>query len=313
MADEVENNVDDAQGFEVTTSDIPEVKEESTPTEEPASSTGSEPEVTTEAKPEEESAPVDNSDGEPEAKGESEPKGDDTTANPEKKSKKGVEKRIGKLVKEREAEKRENADLKRKIAELEGKKDAPKEPIEDDFETHDAYLEAIEVYEGKTEESTPGESNGVEDGAKVDNDPDDGLTGQQQDSLAVLNDTIENAEDLPEDFKELIQADDLQITGEMIEALAECEDPAKVMYHLGQNKDLAAKISKGNSIQQIKAIDNLDKTVGVIPPKPVKLTNVNDVMDPVKGTDVQGKTHTQMSFSEYEKSRASKSKATDGW
>ena len=88
----------------------------------------------------------------------------------------------------------------------------------------------------------------------------------------------------------------------MLEALAECDDPAKVMYHLGQNKDVATEISKGSAAQQMRAILKLDMSVNKAPPpKPIKTTEAPNPIQPVKGSDTQKKSLQDQSFAEYEK------------
>lgn len=312
MADEAENTIDEASEIVVTLSDVPEpqVQEESKP-EELASSESGDTESAEDSKPSEEAV---NAETNGDDKSTEQNLGDNTTADSKiGKPKKGVNKRIGELVKQREDGKRENEGLKREIAELKGDKkpETKSEPEEADFATHSEYLDALDAHElqeesttsDKKEESTTSNSNETEK---------ESLNDDQKTAMAVISEKVKDTENIPEDFEKVALADDVPITSKMLEAIAECEDPAKVLYHLGMNKDIAGEIAGASTIQQVKAIDNLDRTVNVKPPKPVKLTQVADTIDPVKGSDVQGKTQDEMSFSEYEKSR-SQSKVTHGW
>jgi hypothetical protein len=305
MADEAEKTIDETAGMEVTLSDMPEqaTEQEAKTTEEPASSE----EVATEEVVEE----VAEAKAEVDAvEGVEQKSGDDATANTGKKKKNGTEKRIGELVRQREDGKRENEGLKREIADLKSKKDDKKseEPKEKDFETHDEYLDAVDVYETESADTSPDKK--VE---KVSTDSNEApeLSDSQKTASAVLGEKLKDAEK-PDDFEAVAFADDVPISGEMLEVIAECEDPAKVLYHLGQNKDLASEISKASSIQQVKAIDGIDKGEAK-PPKPVKLTKVADAIDPVKGVDFQGKTLDEMSFAEFEKNQNSKVQSNVGW
>jgi hypothetical protein len=304
MADEAENNNDDTAGMVVTLSDMPEpeAQEESKP-EEQASSTGGETESTEESTSTEEAVIADSS---ADDKGIEQKSGDNATADTGKKKKNGTEKRIGELVRQREDGKRENERLTRENAELKSKNDNKKseEPKEKDFGTHDEYLDAVESFEASASDNKPDKE------VSTDSNEAPELNDSQKTASAIMGEKIKGAEK-PDDFEDVAFADDVPISGEMIEAIAECDDPAKVLYHLGKNKDLALEISKASNFQQVKQLDAIDKAV-VKPPKPVKLTKVADVIDPVKGSDAQGKTHDDMNFAEYEKSR-SKSKATDGW
>ena len=110
------------------------------------------------------------------------------------------------------------------------------------------------------------------------------MTDSQKTALAVISEQVENS-DTPDDFEAVALSPDLPITGEMLEALAECDNPTKVMYHLGKNSDLAAGIAAKTSAQQMREIAKLDMTIGSKPPKPIKTTEAPDPISPVKGSD----------------------------
>lgn len=306
MADEAKETIDETASMVVTTSDIPEQPtEQGMETKEELASS----EVVETEEVVEEVAEVKT--GVDAVEGVEQKPGDNATADTGKKKKNGTEKRIGELVRQREDGKRENEGLKREIADLKSKKTEKKseEPKEKDFETHDEYLDAVDVHEADIAKASPDKKD-----EKVSTDSNEApeLSDSQKTASAVLGEKLKDAEK-PDDFEEVAFADDVPISGEMLEVISECDDPAKVLYHLGQNKDLASEISKASSIQQIKAIDNIDRTANVKPPKPVKLTKVADAIDPVKGVDFQGKTLDEMSFSEFEKNQNGKSRTSDGW
>lgn len=232
--------------------------------------------------------------------------GDDTTAEQSKgKKQSNVQKRIDKLVREREQEKRERERLERELAKSKGgnkekpEKQEDKEPVESDFETYDDYLDALDQFENQSEQEQekPAESKG--DKTEKQNEDDDGLTDTQKTSLAILQDVISEA-DKPSDFEEVALAEDVNINGQMLEALAECDNPVDVMYHLGKNKQTAADIAKMTPIKAAREIAKLDLTAKATPPKPKKQTNAPDPINPVKGSDSQKKSLGEMSFSEFE-------------
>lgn len=227
--------------------------------------------------------------------------GDDTTAETETPKKgKGFQKSIDRLTRQREDEKRKNEALEKRIKELEGKdnqdqKAENKEPVEDDFETYDDYLDALDKFD--KQEVKPDEKKAeTKQDDSTDEEP---LTDSQKTALAVTQERVASA-DKPDDFDEVALNPDLPVTGEMLEALSECDDPAKVMYHLGQNKDLAAEIAAKSGFQQAVAIAKLDVSVVSKPKKPTKITQAPDVIEPVNGTDSQKKSHSEMTFSEFE-------------
>ncbi|ABV74299.1 hypothetical protein BA3_0014 [Thalassomonas phage BA3] len=294
----VENteNKDETSGFVITSSDLPEVQpeaqEEQKPTEEATPEAGA---TVEEGKQEE--TPVEQGDKPDDS-------GTDTAADTEKpKKQNGVQKRIDQVVREREDERRKNEALQRELDELKkGKQQKPegetKEPVESDFETYDEYLDALDKFDKqssdqKSEKETAPEKKDTESQA------DDELTDSQKTALAITQERV-NSADKPDDFEKVALNPDLPITGDMLEALAECDDPAKVMYHLGQNESLATEIAGKSPAQQMRAIAKLDLTVTSKPPKPTKTTNAPEPITPVAGSDAQQKSPSEMTQAEYE-------------
>ena len=243
--------------------------------------------------------------------------GTDTAAEDDKANKpNGVQKRIDKVVREREDQKRKNETLEARIKELEGKepgkdKDQAKEPVESDFETYDKYLDALDKFDKQPDQKVEKETTTE----KKDNDSqaESELTDSQKTALAVTQERV-SAADKPEDFAEVALNPELPITGDMLEALSECDDPAKVMYHLGQNKDLAAEIAGKTPVQAARAIAKLDMTITSAPKKPTKLTNAPEPISPVSGSEQQNKSDSEMSFAEFEAAdRARNSKRVSSW
>lgn len=237
-------------------------------------------------------------------KEEADSSGDDTTADTDKPKKRdSYQKSIDRVTRQREDEKRKNETLEARIKELEGKnkpedKGENKEPVEDDFETYDKYLDALDKFDKQGTDQVSEKETAPE---KKDNDPqvEEELTSSQKTALAITQERVASA-DKPEDFDAVALNPDIPITGEMLEALSECDDPAKVMYHLGQDKNLATEISGKTPSQQMRAIISLDLTVKSKPKKPTKITEAPDAIDPVNGSDSQKKSHTEMSFEEFE-------------
>ena len=238
--------------------------------------------------------------------------GDDTTADTSKPKKRdGYQKSIDRVTRQREDERRKNESLEARIKELEGNKQpdtvTDKEPVEDDFETYDSYLDALDKFDKQPDqESTPEKEDNNQSG-------DEALTDSQRTALAITQERVASA-DKPDDFEAVALNPELPVTGEMLEALSECDDPAKVMYHLGQNKELAAQIAGKNPAQQMREIAKLDFTIISKPNKPTKLTNAPDAIAPVSGSDSQQKSDSEMSFAEFEaKDNARSTKRHSTW
>lgn len=285
-------NQDETNGFVITSSDLPVVETEvKTEVEEQASS---KPEV-------KEEAPLKEDDSKAEVideKSNSDESGNDTAAEDQKAKKpNGVQKRIDKVVREREEEKRKRIELESQIEELKGKK----EIVESDFDNYDDYLAALDgdsSKEVKTEVKPEDNTNTLSESQKV-------AQTVLQEQLAAM--------DLPKDFESIALDSEVSITGDMVEALAECDDPVKVMMHLGNNKDIAKEIAGKTPVQQMREIAKLDMNVKPAPVKPVKTTEASDPISPVGGSDVLQKSIEEMSFTEYEAHMAKKDKKALSW
>jgi hypothetical protein len=278
--------IDETAGFVTTSSDLPEVQPESQEPqqqEEPASSEGADTEVSEK----ETDKTID--------------AGEDTTADTEKaKKSNGVQKRIDKVTRQREEERRKNEALERENAELRAKLESPndgkesKPPVESDYDTYDKYLDALDAYENKTPEKKS-EKQPEQQSDEVQTE----LTDSQKTAMAILREKVDSS-DKPDNFEEVALNPDVDITAEMVEALAECDNPANVMMHLGNNKDLATEIAGQSPAQQMRAIAKIDLTVTSKPPKPTKTTKAPEPISPVSGSDAQQKDVSEMSFAEYE-------------
>ena len=302
-----ENNQDETAGFVTTSSDMPEVQTEPQEEQKQEEKANSEAPAT-----EGKEKPEPKSEGEEsEGKAQDDSGNDSDTAAPDEGKKPNrVQKRIDKVVREREDERRKNEALEKRIAELEGKGSdkSEKEPVEDDFETYDQYLDALDAYDNKQPKAEEKKAEPEQDEQEQSSE----LTDSQKTAMAVIRESVDSA-DKPEDFEAVALNPEVPVTGEMLEALAECEDPAKVMYHLGQNKDLATDIASGSPAQQMRAIAKLDLTVTSKPPKPTKTTNAPDPISPVGGSDAQEKAPAEMSFAEYEAHMNKKERSRQSW
>lgn len=310
MTEEVKQ--DETAGFVTTSSDMPEVQTEPQEEQQQEEQANSEADATV---GEEEQDPKGEAE-EPKAEEQDDP-GKDTAADHDKGKKPNrVQKRIDQVVREREDERRKNEALQREIDELKkGKQQKPeakqdKEPVESDFETYDDYLDALDAYDKQQGEESKPEQKA--DKADTQDEPQSELSDNQKTAMAVIKEAVDSA-DKPEDFEAVALNPEVPITGEMLEALAECEDPTKVMYHLGQNKDLAADIAAGSPAQQARAIAKLDLTVDSKPPKPTKTTQAPDPISPVGGSDAQQKDVSEMSFAEYEEAMNKKERSRKSW
>ena len=310
----VQKDQDESSDFVCESEDTNEVEVESQEVEVNEEQASSETNNTEDDASEDEASAK--SDNESTDKKESDSSGDNTTADSDKPKKRdGYQKSIDRVTRQREDEKRKNESLELRIKELEGKnkpqdKGENKEPVEDDFETYDKYLDALDKFDKQEDHGDKSTTNDNKDTEPKD---DDELTSSQKTALAITQERVSSA-DKPDDFDAIALNPELPVTGEMLEALSECDDPAKVMYHLGQNKDLAAQIAGKTPAQQMREIAKLDLTITSKPKKPTKITNAPDAITPVSGTDSQKKAESEMSFAEFEANdRARNSQRKSTW
>jgi hypothetical protein len=293
---------DETSGFEVQSEDFPETELTSQ----------------VEVKEEQASSEVTEDEGEGDSKKEStvedkveDKLADDTSAEVVKEKSNGFQKRINKEVRKREDLKRENEKLKEQLKEREGDTSdhKDKEPVEADFERYDKYLDALDKFDSKTETKDP-----VKEPAKQKEVINEGLTDNQKSSMAVIRESIDSDESKPEDFEAVALDPNVPITGEMLEALAECDNISAVMMQLGNDHNMALSIANKSPAQQMRAIAKLDLGIKVIPPKPVQKSTASDPINPVKGSEQHEKSDSEMSFSEFEaKDRERNSKRSSIW
>ena len=241
--------------------------------------------------------------------------GNDATAEKSEKPKGNskTQKRIDKLVREREEANRRVESLQAQLdSNLEKTEVIDSEPLESDFESYDEYLGALDKFDsagdapGKADPKEVESSGGNEGGAT--------FTDSQKTAMALLTERTDEAAERYADFKEVALAQDVAITAVMVEGLAECEDPAKVMMYLGLNKEVAADIANKSPAQQMVALARLDMTAKVRPSKPANNSKAADPISPVHGSDAQTRPLSEQSFSEYEATmNAREQKGSSSW
>jgi hypothetical protein len=292
-----ETNTDETASFESVSSDLPVIEQP----QQPEIEAEEKAEITTDEKETAETG--------------DEESGDDATAEleeteaaekPQKKNR--VQKRIDEVVRERETERRAKEALQRELDELKNPKPESSGPQEEDFDTYDEYLDAVEEFDkqpAKTDKSA--EKQKSESAAIA------ALTPAQETARVVIQEAVSASEDKPSDFEAVAFAEDVPISPSMLEVISECDDPVKVLYHLGKNKDLAATIANSSLAKQAREIAKIDLTATVTKPKPVKVTNAPDPISPVNGADAQQKPVSEMSFSEYETFRNEQERNKKSW
>lgn len=271
---------DDVSGFEVTTSDQGAVNEDSQDQEQASSDQASQDET----------------------------QAQDAAEKQPRKSR--AQRRIDSIVAERENAKQEVERLKKELASYQAKKEPEREKTQGDFDTYSEYLDYLDSLEDEPEQvesKEPEQDKQDKKEPEQDNEKEPELTHEQSIAHAQVLEQFDLADDKPSDFNEVVSRKDLAITPEMLQGLAQCDNAAKVAYHLGSNPDVAKDIASSSVGDQITAIVNLEKTLSSAGSSPQKetpqkrLSSAPDPISPVGGThDATPRPLHEVSFSEYE-------------
>lgn len=302
-----ETQVDETASFEVVTTDAVEPKEaQENPGEESAAHKDKD---------------QDSKDGEQDSKetdkkDDKKPAADDAGEDGQPRKGNGrFQKRIDRLTKRAAEAERRAEEAERKLKQDKGKEGGKAEPetqSEDEpdpseFDTYDEYLDALSDWKADSK-SKPTKKDDDKDAAA---DEDNGKKTEQDndpeftEALEDVQDAFTESRTKYDDFDALVvEQKDLQISREMVIAMAESDDPGEIAYHLGKNKEEAARIAKLSPIAQAREIGKLEAKLAAKPRQPSKkTTEAPDPIDPVKGNDSTKKSMKDMDFAEYERTR----------
>lgn len=195
------------------------------------------------------------------------------------------QKRIDKLVKQREEYAREAEALRK---ELESIKSLPKKSETEEldplsFDSYEDYIEALNS-QPKTEPKEVKEES------------------QVTETQRKLDDVFDEAREKYEDFDKVVLDNSLPFTPTMVVALTELESAGEIAYYLAQHKDELKEIAKLTPTKQVIALDKVaDKLRNPIKVEK-KVTKAPDPINPVqaKGDVSNERDPSKMSFKEYE-------------
>lgn len=200
------------------------------------------------------------------------------------------QKRIDKLVKQREDAERERARLEDELNFYKSKEST--KPYEDekeisplDFDTYEEYEEALNKANTKSQskkEEAPKETDRTFESA-----------------ARKLEDVFDDAREKYTDFDNVIKNPNIPITKDMVIALSELENAGEVAYFLATNEETAKEISQLSPYKQAIELAKIESKLNAKPNK--KVSNAPDPIDPVKPNgDVSKTDPSKMSFAEYE-------------
>lgn len=204
-----------------------------------------------------------------------------------------VQKRLGK--ERRTAERIATERVRREAAEreverLQAERNPPTtsptgEPKPEQFKDYESYVRAVTRWEIQQS------FKGVETQAKTQREE----MSRAEQARAVRERFVAPGAEKYDDFEEVALADDLPITGPMLDAMADTAISHDIAYYLGTHRDEAKRIAGLTNAQQVREIDKIAATL-TAPKQPTKAPQPI-VPNASKGT--VKKDISEMSYSEF--------------
>ncbi len=188
----------------------------------------------------------------------------------------------------------ENKKLREELENLKKNSNEPGEPNIDDYESYDDYLKAIKESESKKD--------------SVDYD---------FEKIEAQQELLANGKDSYDNFEELVCAEDLALTQDILDNILEMDYPEDVAYYLATHKDETRKIAEMPQKKMIKSLIEIEVKIEKSQKKSTskaKVTNAPDPIKPVNGSAAKAKTinDNDLSFEEYEAMLHAQTTKTNG-
>jgi hypothetical protein len=140
------------------------------------------------------------------------------------------------------------------------------------------------------------------------------MSEELKQAFTAMTPSFDAARQAHTDFDQLIGANDLAITEDMVNLIAETDNPGEVAYWLGSNKEEAKRIAGLSPMKQVKAISDIESKLNQTTP-PKRISNAPPPISPLSGneSDKQGY-HPAMTQSEFEEwDHRENAKGQGGW
>ena len=216
------------------------------------------------------------------------------------------QKRIDKLVRQREEAEREKQRLADELNFYKSKeRAAPKEEQKEisplDFDTYEDYEEALNSQTKRSEKKAeiPATKN---------------IDVAYDSAVRMLDDLFEDAREKYSDFDKVVRNPDIPVTRDMVLALSEIDNAGEVAYHLANNEKLVKDIAKLSPYRQAIELGKISDKLLNPPKAEKKVTKAPEPISPVgSGGDVTQKDPSKMSFKEYEAYMKTQTKKNGFW
>lgn len=209
-----------------------------------------------------------------------------------------VQKRINEITRKRreaerelEFERKKRAEVEVELEKIRANIPLTEKPKMENFETEEAYSEALMDWKIENRLKIEKEKKTKELNEKSEKE-------QFTASLNAIETNMEKGSEKYEDFSELVLNDDLKISESMVEALISSKIAEDILYYLGKNPDISAKIAKKNPFDAAREIGLIEAKLLMPVPKK-NITKAPEPIIPVKTTNVIDKTVESRSLKEW--------------
>lgn len=239
---------------------------------------------------------------------------DEEKVTEERKPNPKLEKRFSELTKQREQLRKEAEEERGKREQLETRlkalesQAAPKEQSRDEKPKPDQFVDAFEYAEALADWSA---ENAVMRARQE--DVEKKFQEERQKVLQTWNTRLEATKAELPDYDEMLTSSDVVVSNEVRDAILESEIGPRILYHLAENPELAAKITKSSLITALKEIGKLEARFEKNESKEVKTVAVKSKapapISPLKGTSSEQAVITdtdKMTYAQYKAMRQAK-------
>jgi len=182
-----------------------------------------------------------------------------------------------------------------------GKKEAP--PREADFPDPIEFAAAKAIW-GAEQRLTEREARNAGEAAQAAEDKIKEISQRERAVIAsAWTAQVAEAKGRYADFDQVALANDLPVTEAMGELIMTSEAGPDVLYHLGQNRALAAQIAGLNAVEAARAIGRIEASLSR--PKPKTETNAPPPISPVRGSAGASLNADKLSMEDYIAARKS--------
>ena len=240
---------------------------------------------------------------------------DEEKVTEEPKPKPRLEKRIDKIVKEREQaredatrERQKREEIEARLKDLESATKPKAEVNRDEKPRPDQFVDAFEYAEALADWSA---ENAVMRARQEDIERK--VQEERQKVIETWNSRLENVKkDLP-DYDDMVASSDVVVSDQVRDAILESEVGPRILYHLAENPEIAEKISKSSLITALREIGKLEARFEKTEPIEVKPVAVKSKapapISPLKGTSSEQAVITdtdKMTYAQYKAMRQAK-------